>query len=153
MTRGMTRGQPALLRFAMTAVAAVGLTFFKLTPSLAAEPVDLELVIATDVSRSIDVSEARLQREGVASALRNPAVIEAIQGGYHRKIAVAYIDYSNRMETVVVVNWRIIDSKASAEAFAEFRPPHLDQRGHRVRRADDRGKRFSGFAPGDRCLR
>ncbi len=119
----MSRGRTALLHVAVAAVTALGLTNFELNiahPAMAAEAVDLELVIATDVSRSIDVSEARLQREGVAAALRTPAVIDAIRGGYHKKIAVAYIDYSNASETFIVVDWRIIDSQQSAEAFAEI---------------------------------
>ena len=92
--------------------------FIGLASPLRAEPVDLELVLATDVSRSIDVMEARLQREGIAAAIRNPAVIEAIQGGYRKKIAVAYIDYSNHGATLLVIDWTVIDGPAAAEAFA-----------------------------------
>ena len=60
-----------LKRAAFTAFAIVLLAM----PALAAERVDLELVLATDTSRSIDESEARLQREGVAAALRHPDII------------------------------------------------------------------------------
>jgi hypothetical protein len=84
----------------------------------AAEAVDLALVIATDTSRSIDEAEARLQREGVAAAFRHPQVIEAIQSGYHRRIGVAYIDWSSHMYTTVVLPWRIIDGAASADEYA-----------------------------------
>ncbi len=84
----------------------------------AAQAVDLELVIATDVSRSIDWEEARLQREGIASAFRNPAVIRAIRSGFLRRIGVAYIDYSSRAFNKVVVDWTVIHDRASAEAFA-----------------------------------
>jgi hypothetical protein len=85
----------------------------------AAEAVDLALVIATDTSRSVDEVEARLQREGVAAAFRHPQVIEAIQSGYHRRIGVAYIDWSSHKFSTVVLPWRIIDSAASADAFAK----------------------------------
>ena len=99
-------------------ILALLILFIGLVPPLRAEPVDLELVLATDVSRSIDVMEARLQREGIAAAIRNPAVIEAIQGGYRKKIAVAYIDYSNHGATLLVIDWTVIDGPAAAEAFA-----------------------------------
>ncbi|MDP6429655.1 MAG: DUF1194 domain-containing protein [Rhodospirillales bacterium] len=87
-------------------------------PAHPAERVDLELVLATDTSRSIDESEARLQREGVAAALRHPDIIGAIQSGYHKKIAAAYIDYSSRNFNEIIVEWRIIDGLQSAAAFA-----------------------------------
>ena len=84
----------------------------------AAEPVDLELVIATDVSRSIDHQEALLQREGVAAAFRNRAVIRAIGSGILGRIGVAYIDYSSRAYNRIVVDWTIVHDRGSAEAFA-----------------------------------
>ena len=84
----------------------------------ATQAVDLELVIATDVSRSIDPEEALLQREGIADAFRNPAVIRAIRSGYLRRIGVAYIDYSSRAFNKIVVDWTIIHDRASAEAFS-----------------------------------
>lgn len=87
-------------------------------PARAAEPVDLELVIATDVSRSIDHQEALLQREGVAAAFRNRAVIRAIGSGILGRIGVAYIDYSSRAYNRIVVDWTIVHDRESAEAFA-----------------------------------
>jgi hypothetical protein len=81
--------------------------------------VDLELVIATDVSRSIDEEEARLQREGVAAALRSPYVLAAIRSGFNKKIAIAYIDYSSRDTNEIIVDWRIIKDKISADNFAD----------------------------------
>lgn len=85
----------------------------------AAERVDLELVIATDVSRSIDEGEARLQREGVASAFLDPGVIDAIRSGPLGRIAVAYLDFSSRPYNRVIVDWRVIRDRAGATAFAE----------------------------------
>ena len=84
----------------------------------AAGPVDLELVIATDVSRSIDRQEALLQREGVAAAFRNRAVIRAIGSGILGRIAVAYIDYSSRAFNSIVVDWTLVHDRGSAESFA-----------------------------------
>jgi hypothetical protein len=88
-------------------------------PGRAAERVDLELVIATDVSRSIDEGEARLQREGVAAAFLGPDVLGAIRSGLLGRIAVAYIDYSSRAYNQVIVDWRLIFDEASANAFAK----------------------------------
>lgn len=84
-----------------------------------AEAVDLELVIATDVSRSIDPDEALLQREGVVAAFRSPEVIAAIKSGFLGKIAVAYIDYSSRLFNEVVIDWQVIKDKASAAHFTK----------------------------------
>jgi hypothetical protein len=81
--------------------------------------VDLELVIATDVSRSIDENEARLQREGVATALRSPYVLAAIRSGFNKKIAIAYIYYLSRDFNEIIVDWRIIKDKISADNFAD----------------------------------
>jgi len=96
------------------------LLLFLFSDRLAGAPikVDLELVIATDVSRSIDEDEARLQREGVAAALRSPYVLAAIRSGYHKQIAISYIDYSSRDFNEIIVDWRIVKDKASAEGFA-----------------------------------
>jgi hypothetical protein len=82
------------------------------------QAVDLELVLATDNSQSIDPSEARLQRQGVAAAFRHPEVIRAIQSGSLGRIAVAYLDWSSVPYTRLSVDWRIVSDKASAEAFA-----------------------------------
>ncbi len=93
--------------------------------------VDLELVIATDVSYSIDDDEARLQREGIAAAFRSKDVIRAIRSGFLRKIAVAYIDYSSSQYNTIVVDWRIVSDAASAEEFATIllkAPPSYGRR-------------------------
>ena len=65
-----------------------------LRPSVGwAQTVDLELVFAADGSGSIDDDELRLQRDGYAAALSNPKVLEAIAGGQHGRIAVAYVEW------------------------------------------------------------
>ncbi len=87
-------------------------------PAQATAYVDLELVIATDVSYSIDETEALLQREGVAAAFRSKEVIAAIRSGFLRRIAVAYIDYSSTIHNRLVIDWTIVRDRKSAEAFA-----------------------------------
>ncbi len=84
----------------------------------AVEYVDLELVIATDVSYSIDEDEALLQREGVAAAFRSKEIIRAIGSGFLRKIAVAYIDYSSSIHNRIVIDWRVVRDRKSAQDFA-----------------------------------
>lgn len=88
--------------------------------------VDLELVLAVDVSLSIDASEARLQRQGYVSAFRDPQVRRAIKDGILGRIAVTYFEWANSAHTQMVVPWTLIDSDAAAEAFAaalELRRP------------------------------
>jgi len=102
----------------LIAMLAGAMTYVAAGMPAAATPVDLELVIATDVSYSIDEGEARLQRQGIAQAFRSEQVIRAIRSGFLRRIGVAYVDYSSRAFNRVVIDWRVIDGRASAEAFA-----------------------------------
>jgi hypothetical protein len=101
------------------ALGAVLLLASALVARAAVEAVDLELVIATDVSRSIDEEEALLQRQGIAEAFRSPEVIRAIGSGFLGKIGVAYIDYSSRDFNKVMIDWRVIGNRETAEAFAD----------------------------------
>jgi hypothetical protein len=84
-----------------------------------ATQVDLKLILATDVSRSINNEEARIQREGIAEAFANPEVIKAIQSGALGRIAVAMIDWSSPEFDRVVLDWTIVKDKASAMALSE----------------------------------
>ncbi len=92
-----------------------------LTPRLsrAGEAVDLALVLVTDVSRSIDDIEYRLEKEGTAQALTSQAVIRAIRGGAVGRIAVAYEEFAGPYEVRMVIDFAIIQDQASADAFAE----------------------------------
>src|SRR5215212_4258398 len=81
-------------------------------------PVDLELVLAVDVSGSIDAEEARQQREGYVAALADPAVIQAIRAGFHRRIAIAYLEWASGDYQRLVLGWTLLEDAASAEAFA-----------------------------------
>jgi hypothetical protein len=83
------------------------------------QAVDLELVLATDNSQSIDRSEALLQRQGVAAAFKHPDVVRAIHSGTYGRIAVAYLDWSSLPYSRVTLDWRIVSDKASADAFAD----------------------------------
>ena len=82
-----------------------------------AELVDIELILAIDVSGSIDEEEAALQRQGYLRALVHPQVIEAIKGGEKRKIGITYVEWAGYHYQRVVVDWALISDKASAESF------------------------------------
>ena len=84
----------------------------------AAEPVDLELVLAIDVSRSVDHEEARLQRQGYIAAFVDPRVIGAIRSGFLGRIAVAYFEWAGFGHNKIIVDWTVIEDEAGARAFA-----------------------------------
>lgn len=87
--------------------------------ALADEAVDLELVLAVDVSLSMDIEEQRLQRDGYVAALRDPAVVRAIRSGAHGRIAVTYMEWAGSHIQSVVIPWRRIASASEANAFAD----------------------------------
>jgi hypothetical protein len=89
-------------------------------PSVAAEDVDLELVLAVDVSRSMDYDELKLQRDGYVNAFKHPEVIKAITSGAVGKIAVTYMEWSGPFYQQVLVPWTRIGSQAEAEKFADL---------------------------------
>lgn len=81
-------------------------------------PVDLELVLAVDVSGSIDAAERLLQRQGCAAALRHLAVVSAIRSGEFGRISVIYFEWSGPTQQSVVMPWHLIEDVASAESAA-----------------------------------
>ncbi len=87
-------------------------------PAAAAVDVDLELVLAVDVSRSMDFDEQSLQRDGYVAAFRHPEVIQAIGSGAVGRIAVSYMEWSGPAYQQVLVPWTIVGSRDEAEAFA-----------------------------------
>lgn len=80
--------------------------------------VDLALALAIDISGSIDPDEARLQREGYVEAFRDPVIVKAILGGSTGRIAVAYFEWSDAWVQKLLIDWTLLDSEASIEAFA-----------------------------------
>src|SRR3546814_10873190 len=77
-------------------VAAAGFLLPRMATAGEKPAVDLALMLAVDISGSIDLDEARLQREGYAQAISAPAVIKAITSGINGRIAVAYFEWSDR---------------------------------------------------------
>lgn len=101
----------------MKTLRAAFLLFLSALPA-AAIPVDLELILAVDASRSVDDDEARLQRDGYIAALTDPRVLQAIKGGGEGRIAVMYFEWAATDAQEIVVPWTLIDSAATAQAFA-----------------------------------
>ncbi len=84
----------------------------------AEEPVDVLLVLAVDVSRSVDEDEARLQREGYRNAVSDPVVVEAIRGGMIGAVGIAYVEWAGAEYQRLVLPWTRISTPADAFAWA-----------------------------------
>src|ERR1700709_2356352 len=74
-------------------------------PARAGEPVDLLLVFAADVSRSIDEAQFKLQRHGYAAAILDKRVLEAVAAGPHRRIAVCFVEWSGAGAQKLLIDW------------------------------------------------
>jgi len=85
----------------------------------AAEPVDLLLVLAADVSRSVTEPKFKLQREGAAAAITHPEVLKAITSGPNRRIAVCFLEWATVGMHNVVVDWTLIGDGNSARSFGD----------------------------------
>ena len=83
----------------------------------AAEPVDLLLVLAADVSRSVTEPKFKLQREGAAAAITHPDVVRAITSGPNRRIAVCFVEWATAGQQNVVIDWTVIGDSESARSF------------------------------------
>jgi len=89
------------------------------TSARAQTPVDLQLVLAVDVSRSIDEVEAELQRRGYIEALTSDRVVDAILSGENKRIAICYTEWAGTHFQAVVIDWTVIDSPGAAQRFAD----------------------------------
>jgi hypothetical protein len=105
----------ATLRILLTVLAL----FWAPLPVRAAEAVDLLLVLAADVSRSVDQSKFQLQRDGYAAAISDPRVLNAITSGARRRIAVCFVEWSGAGAQKVVIDWTIIDGLDAARKFSD----------------------------------
>ena len=80
--------------------------------------VDVELVIAVDISYSMDFDELRLQRDGYVEALASSEFLNALKQGMHGKVAVTVVEWAGVNDQRIVLPWRLIDGPASAQAVA-----------------------------------
>ena len=81
-------------------------------------PVDVELVIAVDVSYSMDPDEQALQREGYILALTSKEFLQALRQGAHGKIAITYFEWAGQFDQKIIMPWRLIDGPEFADAVA-----------------------------------
>ena len=81
-------------------------------------PVDVELVLAVDISYSMDPEEQALQREGYIAGLTSREFMQALRQGMHGKVAVTYFEWAGPFDQKIVVPWRLIDGPETADAFA-----------------------------------
>lgn len=113
LAAGNQRVQHCIMRLGLLALLLLTV------PAYAAEPsVDVALVLLTDVSRSIDDSEFRLEKQGYAAAFQDKRVLDAIAGGPTGAIAVAYVEFAGADEVRTVLDWRIVRTAADAQTFA-----------------------------------
>lgn len=89
------------------------------TPASADPKLDVALVLAVDVSSSMEAEEQGLQRSGFVEAFRSALVHEAIQNGVAGRIAVTYVEWSGAKDQAVIVPWTVIDGPEKAKAFAD----------------------------------
>jgi Protein of unknown function (DUF1194) len=106
-----------MVRVGLASVFVLMTAFLSVTP-VRAEDVDVALVLVTDVSRSIDDTEYKLEKDGYTSAFTNDKVLEAIQAGPIGRIAVAYVEFASSFEVRTVLDWMVIKDRATAKAFA-----------------------------------
>ena len=111
----MARRRLAAFGFLGVMALAVGL----LPSAGRAQTVDLQLVLAADVSRSVDEGEFRLQRDGYAAAFSDPRVIKAIRSGQLGRIAVCYLEWSGEWAQRMIVDWTVVGDEETAGLFAD----------------------------------
>ena len=87
--------------------------------AVAAEKVDLLLVLAADVSRSVDSGKFQLQRDGYATAISDPRVLEAISSGRNGRIGLSFIEWSGAGSQRVLIDWTRVSNAEEAKGFGD----------------------------------
>ena len=87
--------------------------------AVAAEKVDLLLVLAADVSRSVDSGKFQLQRDGYATAISDPRVLEAISSGRNGRIGLSFIEWSGAGSQRVLIDWTRVGNAEEAKGFGD----------------------------------
>jgi hypothetical protein len=113
----MNRRRP-LCRIAFAAILAASVGTPSSTQWASAQGVDLQLLLAVDVSPSVDADEYVLQIHGIASALRHPDVIDAISRAAPNGVAVALMQWAGPREQLLSVPWSVVRDQATAKALA-----------------------------------
>jgi Protein of unknown function (DUF1194) len=108
-----------MLRLIRCALALAALVVIGTAVVDAAEQADLLLVLASDVSRSVDHPKFLLQREGYAAAVSDPHVLDAIKSGPHQRIALCFVEWSGFGAQKLVIDWTLIDGAPAARKFGD----------------------------------
>ena len=103
---------------ALLAALSLGWMLLSAPAAHAADKVDLLLVLAADISRSVDEPKFRLQREGYAAALVDSRVLKAIESGANGRIAICFIEWSGPAAQAIIVNWTQVGNAAEARDLA-----------------------------------
>ncbi len=105
----------------LAAGAGAALAALAMAPVRAhAETVDAAIVLAADVSRSIDDDEFELQRRGYAKAVTSPQFLQAVQGGAHGAVALCLVEWAGPDQQAVVAKWMVIRDGEAAAEFAKI---------------------------------
>ena len=116
MDRAVVLWRNLAMRFILASFVILALC---VQPGFAQETeVDVELVLAVDISRSMNPVELEIQRKGYAAALASPAVVAAIRGGMLGRIALTYVEWAGSQHQQVIVPWTLIENQADAEQVA-----------------------------------
>ena len=91
---------------------------FRSTDREAVASVDVELVLAVDVSYSMDMDELAIQREGYAQAIVSKEFLQALKTGPNGKISVTYFEWAASSDQKIIIPWRVIDGPETADAVA-----------------------------------
>jgi Protein of unknown function (DUF1194) len=105
--------------FVIAILAVCGIAARLPVASVAAEPVDMLLVLAADVSRSVDEAKFQLQRQGYSAAITDPTVLRTIALGRYGKIAVCFVEWSGSSSQRLLIDWAVISSAADAQSIAQ----------------------------------
>jgi hypothetical protein len=81
-----------------------------------AQSVDVELILAVDVSYSMDMDELAIQREGYAQAIQSKEFLQALKAGPNGRIAVTYFEWAASSDQKIIIPWRLIDGPETADA-------------------------------------
>jgi Protein of unknown function (DUF1194) len=102
----------------VASVAAPGPQLAQQRTETDANAVDVQLILAVDVSYSMDMDELAIQREGYAQAIVSKDFLQALKTGPHGKVAVTYFEWAASSDQKIIIPWRVIDGPESADAVA-----------------------------------
>jgi Protein of unknown function (DUF1194) len=110
-----------ITRRTLVSTVPAGMLAAGMTPrARAVVPVDVALVLVSDVSTSVIDPEFVISRHGYAAAIQSPEVLDAILGGAIGAVAVTYMEFSGPVQIATVFGWQVINNQASAKIFADY---------------------------------